>query len=63
MPETAPENSVVLEVFGEGKTDIGKESALPRLPDQGVVPILVHRLCDKPAVMRVKTKRYAYRLC
>ena len=60
MPEAAPENLIVFEVFGEGKTDIGKESAMPRLPDQGVVPILVHRLCDKHAMMRVKTKRYAY---
>ena len=60
MPEAALENLIVLEVFGEGKTDIGKESAMPRLPDQGVVPIVVHGLCGKPAVMRVKTKRYAY---
>jgi hypothetical protein len=60
MPEAARENLTVLEVFGEGKTDIGKESTTPRLPDQGVVPILVHRLCDKPSVMRVKTKRYAH---
>jgi hypothetical protein len=60
MPEGARENLVVLEVFGEGKTDIGKESATPQLPDQGVLPILVHRLCDQPAVMRVKTKRYAH---
>jgi len=60
MPEAARGNLIVLEVFGEGKTDIGKESAMPRLPDQGVVPILVYRLCHKPAAMRVKTKRYAY---
>jgi len=58
MPDAARENLVVLEVFGEGKTDIGKESAKPRLPDQGVVPILIRRLCDEPAGMRVKTKRY-----
>ncbi len=60
MPEAALDNLIVLEFFGEGKTDIGKESAMPRLPDQGVVPIVVHRLCGKPAVMRVKTKRYAH---
>jgi hypothetical protein len=60
MPEGARENLIVLEVFGEGKTDIGKETATPQLPDQGVVPILVYRLCDQPTVMRVKTKRYAH---
>lgn len=60
MPETAGENLIVLEVFSEGKTDIGVESATPRFPDQGVVPILVHRLCGKPKTMRVKTKRFAY---
>lgn len=60
MPEAALDNLIVLEVFGEGKTDFGKDSAMPRLPDRGVVPILVHRLCDKPAAMRVKTKRYAH---
>jgi len=60
MPDAATEALVVLEVFGEGKTDIGRESAFPRLPDEGVVPILVYRLCGKPAAMRVKTKRYAH---
>lgn len=60
MPDAAHENVVLLEVFGEGKTDIGKKSATPQLPDQGVVPILVHRLCDRSATMRVKTKRYAH---
>ena len=60
MPEAADNNLVVLEVFGEGKTDIGQETETTRLPDQGVVPILVHRLCGKPAAMRVKAKRYAF---
>lgn len=60
MPEALRENLIVLEVFGEGKTDIGTESAIPRCPDQGVVPIVVHRMCGKPAAMRVKTKRYAH---
>lgn len=60
MPDVAPESQVVLEIFGEGKTDIGKASEKPSLPDQGVVPIFVHRLCGKPATMRVKTKHYAH---
>jgi hypothetical protein len=60
MAEATRENLIVLEIFGEGKTDIGKASATERLPDQGVVPILVHRLCGKPAEMRVRTKRYAH---
>ena len=60
MPDAAADDIVVLEVFGEGKTDIGTESSQPRKPIEGVVPILVHRLCDKPARLRVKTKRFAF---
>jgi hypothetical protein len=60
MPEVAVENVIVLEIFGEGKSDFGKESAIGITPDQGVVPIIVHRLCGKPTTMRVKTKRYAH---
>jgi hypothetical protein len=60
MPDSNAEDSIALEVFGEGKTDIGKESDTPRKPDQGVVPILVYRLCKKPAAMRVKTKHFAH---
>jgi hypothetical protein len=60
MREATRENLVVLEVFGEGKTDIGKDSVTPQLPNQGVVNIVVHRLCGNPAEMRVKTKRYAH---
>ncbi|HYV39710.1 MAG TPA: hypothetical protein VE988_28735 [Gemmataceae bacterium] len=46
-------NLKTLEVFGEGKTDIGKVDA-PGLANSGVVPILVHTLCGKPANMRVR---------
>jgi len=50
-------NYVVLEIFGEGKTDIGKaKSSEPELPRTGVVAILVHMLCGCPASMRVKRK-------
>jgi hypothetical protein len=60
MPDAAVDDTIVLEVFGEGKTDIGTESHQPREPIEGVVPILVHRLCDKPARLRVKSKRFAF---
>ena len=53
------ENAVVIEFFGEGKTDIGPSSA-PTPPTAGVVPILVHQLCDRPATMRVKRRSFAF---
>jgi hypothetical protein len=46
---------VVIEVFGEGKTDVGDDSG-QRLPDRGVVPILLHTLCGKPERMRAKCR-------
>lgn len=52
----SPEQSVVVEVFGEGKTDVGHDPR-PQRPIRGVVPILLHRLCGKPALLLVK--RYA----
>ena len=47
------EEPVVVEVFGEGKTDVGHDPT-PQRPTQGVVPILLHRLCGKPAHLLVK---------
>jgi hypothetical protein len=47
---------VVVEVFGEGKADVGHEPQ-PQPPRRGVVPILVHALCGNPPAMLVK--RYA----
>ncbi len=57
--------NVVIEVIGEGRTDVGivgtqGESSEPALPDNGVVPILVHKLCGKPAQMLVKRRTYAF---
>jgi hypothetical protein len=49
----------LLEIFGEGKTDIGNKSEA-ELPDSGVVAILVHALCGKPDAMRVKRKAYSF---
>jgi Domain of unknown function (DUF4276) len=45
----------VIEIFGEGKTDIGKETDSEE-PKTGVVAILVHTLCGEPVNMRVKRK-------
>lgn len=59
MPDASHDGLILVEIFGEGRTDIGTESVVC-LPEEGVVPILVSRLCDKPAQMRVKTKRHAH---
>jgi len=47
------EEPVVVEVYGEGKTDVGHDPT-PRPPTNGVVPILLHRLCGKPPHLLVK---------
>jgi hypothetical protein len=49
----SPEGSVVIEVYGEGKTDVGDDPS-PQVPTTGVVPILLHTLCGRPANMLVK---------
>lgn len=51
----SPDGNLVVEIFGEGKTDVGK-AADTEDPHTGVVPILVHTLCGKPAQMQVKRK-------
>jgi hypothetical protein len=48
----------VLEIVGEGKTDLGVV-APPSPPNEGVVPILVHTLCDRPQKMLVKRRPFA----
>jgi len=55
---------VVIEVIGEGRTDVGlverpSEPSEPATPDRGVLPILVHTLCGKPAAMLVKRRTYS----
>jgi hypothetical protein len=50
-----PEVDVVVEVFGEGKADIGSDPR-PRRPTTGVLSILLHSLCGKPGRMFVKCK-------
>jgi len=53
---SADEDAVVIAVFGEGKADVGKsvEHPLSEPPTQGVLPVLVSRLCDRPKRMQVK---------
>jgi hypothetical protein len=46
----------IIEVVGEGKTDHGPGSDQPEAPTHGDVPVLVHRLCDRPDLMRVQCK-------
>ena len=48
-----PEGNVVIEIYGEGKTDVGNDPT-PRRATEGVVPILVRTLCGKPDQMLVK---------
>ena len=51
-----PEAASVIEIVGEGKTDLGEGGDRPEAPSTGVVPILVHRLCHHPESMRVRRK-------
>ena len=53
------ETNVVIEVIGEGIADIGSEKNSD-LPDSGIVPILLHKLCGKPSRMRIKRKPIAF---
>ena len=49
-----PDDILVIEVFGEGKTDVRKDEG-PRRPDRGVVAIVVHTICGRPERMKVKS--------
>jgi hypothetical protein len=55
-------DEVIIEVVGEGKTDIGPTIPEPKveLPAVGIVPILIHRICKMPASMRVKRRKLAF---
>src|SRR5271157_1922879 len=54
-----PDAYRVLEICGEGRTDIGnvvsptESRTEPQPPAEGVVPVLLHKLCGEPATMRV----------
>jgi hypothetical protein len=47
------DDAIVIEVFGEGKTDVG-HNPKPQAPRSGVVPLLLYALCGKPERMLVK---------
>lgn len=50
-----PDTPVVVEICGDGKTDVGAPAErVP--PSEGVVPILVHTLSGRPAQMMVTTR-------
>jgi hypothetical protein len=51
-----PEHEPVIEIVGEGKTDRGRGGDEPEPPTTGVLPILVHGLCDRPESMRVRRR-------
>jgi hypothetical protein len=56
--------SVVIEVIGEGRADIGATTLgerphQPAPPDEGVVPILLQKLCGKPAAMRIRRRAFS----
>jgi len=46
----------VIDIIGEGKTDVPQEEK-PHPPDQGVVPILVSKLCGQPKHLFVRTRQ------
>lgn len=51
-----PDAAHVIDIVGEGKTDRGRGGDQPEAPTTGVVPVLVHRLCDRPDAMRVRRR-------
>jgi hypothetical protein len=55
----SPERNIIIEIFGEGKTDIGPQvkDEKTESPTRGVVPILVNKLCANPSNMKVIRKR------
>ncbi len=54
-----PDPSRELEICGEGRTDIGHVAppgmtrSGPESPTEGIVPVLVHKLCGQPDTMKV----------
>ena len=58
----SPEGNLVIEVCGEGTTDVGKtdgpDNVSVQPPTSGVVPILTRALCGKPSQMLVKPRKF-----
>jgi Domain of unknown function (DUF4276) len=58
---SASPTEIVIEIIGEGKTDVSPtEDVIPQRPTSGVVPVLVHRLCDSSDSLRVKRRPFRY---
>lgn len=51
-----PEPQVMIDIIGEGKSDLGRGDKQPGPPSNGVVPVLVHRLCNEPETMQVRRR-------
>ena len=53
----------VLEIIGEGKTDLGGNGGVApfqaEMPTDGVLPVLVHKLCGEPNELRVVRRKLA----
>lgn len=44
---------IVIDIYGEGKTEVPDRPS-PHKPQDGVLPILVHKFCGQPAQMQVR---------
>jgi hypothetical protein len=55
-----PESTVVVQLYGEGLTDVGPQSEKPTLPEKGVVTILVHKLCGSSSRLRFRSSHFPH---
>ena len=55
-----PDPVIVIEIIGEGVTDLGEGDDRPSRPDTGVLPIFIHMLCERSDSLRVRRKRFAF---
>ena len=51
---------IIIEIFGEGSTDVGGITDEPTVATSGVVPILTRKLCGDPDNLRVRPQRYMF---
>ena len=52
---------IVIDIVGEGVTDVPKHE-VPHTPDNGVLPVLVHKLCGQPKQMLVRPRSIPFLL-
>ena len=55
-----PDDERIIDIVGEGVTDLGVGGDRPCLPTSGVLPILVHGLCGHPNSMKVRRRKAAF---